>query len=287
MPVIVFACSKGGVGKSTSANILANEMAQIGIKVAMLDADLNHPQVTWARNNESMQNLTVLRSDPNVNVPDDTPEYERSAIIEATGQYTPPERHITDEIEMLEKTNSIVIVDLEGSPDAASGEAISRADLVLVPLKGSRLDAVQAVRTIKTVQAHERKARRKIPFFLLFTQGNPALRTREAAAIMDDLSRANFPICKVQLYDRVAFRAVFSYNASIYNLNPAEVSGLPAAHRNAQDFGTEVGQILQETLYNVPARGVSGNYPVPGSAVNAAQQDNPCDDTTSTIRGAA
>ena len=39
MPTIVFASPKGGVGKSTSAVLLATELASHGGSVTMIDAD--------------------------------------------------------------------------------------------------------------------------------------------------------------------------------------------------------------------------------------------------------
>lgn len=43
MPTIVFASPKGGAGKSTSAVILATELARGGAGVTILDADPNRP----------------------------------------------------------------------------------------------------------------------------------------------------------------------------------------------------------------------------------------------------
>ncbi len=41
MPTIAFANSKGGVGKSTSAALLASELAVRGASVTIIDADPN------------------------------------------------------------------------------------------------------------------------------------------------------------------------------------------------------------------------------------------------------
>ena len=43
MPVIVFASPKGGAGKSTSAVVLACEVARSGGGVVIIDADPNRP----------------------------------------------------------------------------------------------------------------------------------------------------------------------------------------------------------------------------------------------------
>jgi chromosome partitioning protein len=49
MPTIVIASPKGGVGKSTTANILMTCLAGRGASVIGIDADLNRPQIQWAK----------------------------------------------------------------------------------------------------------------------------------------------------------------------------------------------------------------------------------------------
>ena len=48
MPTIVFASPKGGAGKSTSAVLLATELASRGGAVTIIDADPNRPVSRWA-----------------------------------------------------------------------------------------------------------------------------------------------------------------------------------------------------------------------------------------------
>ncbi len=52
MPVIVFASSKGGAGKTTACVTLAGELARQGkdknIKVSLIDADPNQHSAKWA-----------------------------------------------------------------------------------------------------------------------------------------------------------------------------------------------------------------------------------------------
>ena len=48
MPVISFASSKGGAGKTTSAIVLATELAQ-GADVAVIDADPAARLLRWSR----------------------------------------------------------------------------------------------------------------------------------------------------------------------------------------------------------------------------------------------
>ena len=62
MPTIVFASPKGGAGKSTSAVILATELALKGVEVTVIDADPNKPVSVWAKRPGRPENLTVLSS---------------------------------------------------------------------------------------------------------------------------------------------------------------------------------------------------------------------------------
>ena len=62
MPTIVFASPQGGAGKSTSAVILATELALKGVEVTIIDADPNKPVSVWANRPGCPENLTVLSS---------------------------------------------------------------------------------------------------------------------------------------------------------------------------------------------------------------------------------
>ena len=60
MPTISFASSKGGAGKSTSAVLLATELAQRGTSVIVIDADPNQPVLRWSRKPGKPENLAVI-----------------------------------------------------------------------------------------------------------------------------------------------------------------------------------------------------------------------------------
>lgn len=50
---------------------------------------------------------------------------------------------------------------------------------------------------------------------------------------------------KTRLYDREAFRAIFSFGGSVAGLADKGVSNLSAAMRNANDFGAEIVEKLR------------------------------------------
>ena len=64
MPTIVFASPKGGAGKSTSAVVLAAELALREADVVIIDADPNRPVSSWAKTiGPAGQTLGAIRSD--------------------------------------------------------------------------------------------------------------------------------------------------------------------------------------------------------------------------------
>ena len=228
MPTIVFASPKGGVGKSTSAVVLASELAQSGAEVAIIDADPNRPVSKWGRLEGKPPNLTVV-----------------SDATEAT---------VIDEIETWSARVPFVVVDLEGTASMTVAYAISRADLVVIPVQGSQLDAAEAAKAIRLIRQQERAFSRRIAYAVLFTRTSAVIRPRLLGHIRRELSDANVPILTVQMHEREAFRAIFSFGGTIQGLQPSQVSNLAAAVSNARALAAEVLTMLRD----MPSRDQKG-----------------------------
>jgi chromosome partitioning protein len=138
-----------------------------------------------------------------------------------------------------------VIVDLEGAASMTVGFALSRADLVIIPTKGSMLDAAEAVKAIKLLRAQEQAFRRKIPAVILFTQTNPAIRPRTLRHIETQFKGSDIPVMKTHLFEREAYRAVFMFGGGVSTLDPAEVSNIKTAKANSESFMREVVACLK------------------------------------------
>src|SRR4051794_18747026 len=221
MPTIVFASPKGGVGKSTSAVVLASELARTGVNVVVIDADPNRPVSKWGKLDGKPASLAVV-----------------SDVTEGT---------IIDEIEACSTKVPFVVVDLEGTASMTVAYAISRADLVIIPVQGSQLDAAEAAKAIKLIRQQERAFARRIPYAVLFTRTSAVIRPRLLGHIRHELRAADVPIFAVQMHEREAFRAIFSFGGTIQTLQPSQVSNLAAAASNARAFAAEVLAILRET----------------------------------------
>jgi chromosome partitioning protein len=219
MPTIAFVSPKGGVGKTTAALLLASQLAR-GAKVCIVDADPNHPIAAWAKGAALPENLSIM------------------ADVD--------EDNILDRIEDAAASAPFVIVDLEGTAAKIVLLAISQADLVVIPMQGSQLDAEQASRAIRVLKQHEKMTGRAVPFGVLLTRTSPIIRTRTMGHIQGGLVDAGVPMFGVQLHEREAFRAIFSFRQTLENLDPKDVSNLDKAIANAEQFTVEVIERLRE-----------------------------------------
>ncbi len=222
MPVIAFANSKGGVGKSTTALALAQVFAKGGAAVTLIDADPNQPLARWAQKD-----------------PDNVP-----GTLKVLPDIT--EETIVDTIDAAADRDPFVLVDLEGSANVAVSYSIGRADLVLIPMRGSQLDADQAARVIKLIEREAKAYRRKIPFAVVFTCTSPALRSRDFKHIEQQLTRSGIPILSVEMIERAAFRAMIQLGGTLYDLKQNEVHNPQAAIDNAEALAQSVVTFIKE-----------------------------------------
>lgn len=220
MPVISFVSSKGGVGKTTGAAVLAGELAESGRSVVMVDADPNRPLVAWSEVQPLPSGLSV--------VADDSAET------------------IIDTIETARKSAEWVIVDLEGTATDRIGFAITRSDLVLIPVQGSILDANEAAKSIRLIRQMGKVAMREIAFRVYFSRLAPAIREKTARDVEDQFAGAGIPTLPVALIDRAPFRSIFSLGGSIHGMKRTDVSGLENAKANALEFTRAVVETIHE-----------------------------------------
>lgn len=227
MPTVVFASPKGGAGKSTSAVILATELAAAGAEITIIDADPNKPVARWSRLPGKPASLRVI---------DDVSEKTIIRVIDTEAERA-----------------AFVIVDLEGTASRMVPYAMSRADLVLIPTRGSVLDAVEAVAAIREVKQQEEAFRLHIPAAVLFTNTSAAIRPRTLSAIETEFAENGVNVLKTRLHEREAYRALFSFGGTLEALDPANVRNIPAAIENAQAFAREVVDLLRQNREEVAA----------------------------------
>lgn len=220
MATIVFASSKGGVGKSTTALALAQVLARGGAQVMLLDADPNSPMRAWEElTGEPVNNLKL-----------------------STGI---AEDNILEAIDEASEKNNFVIVDLEGSANMSVSYAIGRADLVLIPMQGSQLDANEAAKVVRLIQREEKAYRRKIPFAAVLTRTS-FIKPRTAKHIRSLIEKAGIQILPVEMVERDAFKAIFTFGGTLYDLTDEEVSSPEKAVVNTEAFAQAIIDHLRE-----------------------------------------
>ena len=214
MPVIAFANSKGGSGKTTSALLLACELAHAK-PVTIIDADPRRPITAWAELPNVPQNLTVVTNQS--------------------------EKTILDEIEDAAAKTPFVIIDLEGTASRLMSYAISQADLVIIPLKEQQQDAQAAIDVIKEIHRDMKAVKRNIPYAVLFTQSKVVAKSRTARFVADQFrSNADIDTFTTEINERDAFSAMFAMGGSLRSMTKADVNNLEAAQNNVQEFAAEV-----------------------------------------------
>lgn len=220
MAVVAFVSPKGGVGKTTAALLLAGEIADQGGKVRIIDADPNQPLQAWSEMPGRPDNISVVSC--------------RS------------ENDIGDLIEEGEDEANFVLVDLEGAATATVTFAIGMADLVIIPCKGSHLDAQQAARAILLVRGAARSSRRTIDHAILFTQIPPALRSLNYSDIEAQFADNEVPVLPVPVFNREAYRTMFSTGGTLHTLDVKGVGNIKAAKENSAAYAAAVIERLRQ-----------------------------------------
>jgi chromosome partitioning protein len=94
------------------------------------------------------------------------------------------------------------------------------------------------------IKQREKMTGRALPYAVLLTRTNPAIRTRTMAHIQKGLIDAGIPVMQSELHDREAYRAVFSFRQTLKGLDAHEVANLDKAQANVEEYAMEIIQGL-------------------------------------------
>ncbi len=219
MPTISFVTPKGGAGKTTSVIILACELARSGSQVTIIDSDPNHHVEKWANRKPIHENITVVTDVNESNIID---------VIDDAAQKTP-----------------FVIIDVEGSANMSMTWAVSRSDLVLIPVQPSQFDADEAVRAIKLIKTAEKGTRGKINFAVFFSRTDAAIQTKSYKHLQQEFAQNNIPLLSAELINREPFRAIMSFGGSITDLEKNSGGNIKSAQTNALVFAKEIIALIK------------------------------------------
>ncbi len=215
MPVIVIASPKGGAGKSTTSILLATELALAGARTVLFDCDPNRSVSIWASRQALPKNIEFIN------------DVGESDIIRTI------KKHDTD--------GKIAIVDLEGVASRLVSRAISQADLVITPMRGTTLDATIGARALALVAEEEEALGRNIRHAVVFTMTR-AIRSNQHKGIELSLKEQGVDVIDPPLMERAAYSALFEYGGNLRNLPPQ--GNMDGAITNAVEFTRGVYQRL-------------------------------------------
>jgi len=222
VPVIVMASPKGGVGKSTCAVILATEFARMGAEVTILDCDPNRSLTRWA--SHGLPTGITLHSN-----------IGRSEIVPT--------------IKAADGDGKVVIVDLEGVASQLVSRAISQADLVIVPMQPTSLDAEIGSEALALVKEEEEALGRMIRHAVVLTKTSAAVKSRVQRELEEQLREAEIDLIDPPIVARAAFSEIFAYGGDLTRMmqDPAMVTGgkIDRALENAQRFTEAVYERLK------------------------------------------
>ncbi|MFS8110613.1 ParA family protein [Rhizobium jaguaris] len=218
MPIITFANTKGGAGKTTVALVLATELARRGLRVALLDADTQQWMSRWHRLSGASANFDIV-----ADVSDDT---------------------IEKQIKDIKKRTDYIIVDLPGGLNPLLAKAIGLSDHIMVPVQGCAMDAVGGAQVLEILKQLAAQCDIRIPHSVVLTRINSIITTRSLLTVKMLLAEQQVHFLDTPLIERAAYRDMFNTGGTLYSMDPTRVSNLDKAQVNAQMFADEILRLV-------------------------------------------
>jgi chromosome partitioning protein len=153
---------------------------------------------------------------------------------------------LTDLIDRLAAEHQFVIIDVQGSANQELAAAMSRADLVIIPMHAKTADAEVATNAIALLRKQEKLFQRRIDHGILFMATGVRVKTMEEREIRADIESRNIPCFQTDLNERTAFSHIFRFKLAIDELTAKETNGLDNALENAEFFANEVIHMLRK-----------------------------------------
>lgn len=175
--IIAIATSKGGGGKTALTSCLAVNLAVWGYRVHVVDSDANQAFAYWWKNTYEGPPLTC------------SSEISHQKIV--------------GHVMAAARQADVVLVDTAGFANQTAAFAMGAADFVLIPCMPDRNSALEALRTVETLQSLAQVARRELLYRVVLMRWDPRRLADRAA--LEDLEQAHLPRLSAYLADTTAF----------------------------------------------------------------------------------
>jgi chromosome partitioning protein len=208
IPIVSLASTKGGVGKTTLAYVLATEVARRLAHATSAGVSAPHsfapgPFPPGSAALAWRGRVTCIDADPNRTLAQ-VLHLTKDRLI--TCVESDSERLLGD-LRRAQAESDLVVIDLEGTANQAMLYAAGKSDLVLVPAQPSRFDVVEAVKTVGVVRKAADLVGRDIAHRVVLSR-TPVLRQRVADHSRAQFLRAGLPLLPVELVQRAAFQSM-------------------------------------------------------------------------------
>lgn len=214
MPIISFANSKGGAGKTTAATLLAPELARRGRTVSVIDAD---PQRWISRWCDAAPKMPGMRHVSYVSL---------SSL----------QRHVEAEAARSE----FVVVDLPGTSNELTPNAVTLSDYVVIPVQGCAMDAQGGAQILDLLDYLHRKAGLAIAHSVVLSRVNPMVTTRALTTVKLLLAARGVHVIDTPITERSAFRDMYDHGVPLHLMDARRASKLDKALENAIAFTDDV-----------------------------------------------
>ena len=194
MAVITVATTKGGAGKTTLVEAMSGDFVRRGYTVGLIDADPSQALTGWCRRavEVGQESTTML------------PEVTADNIIQV--------------ISANVSQHDVILIDLEGTTNQEMLMAMSRSDLVIIPVQPSLPDVAAAATTLKQVKNASSLVGHDISVRVIMSRTPPMIQTHSVRHARDMMVNHKMPMMSAEFVDRTAFKEM-SFNGRAPSLH--------------------------------------------------------------------
>ena len=184
---------KGGVGKTTTAVLLASEIIRHGMSVTLIEADGNQHLASWFELGNCPEGLSL------------------TSVGNATGA------QLEQAILSAEEAADYVIIDTQGTENASALRAAALSDVVLIPTTFSPFEVQGALTALEAVQALPEDYAPMLAA-VIFTRVDAAIKTRTQSAILNAFDQEGIEYIWPGILQKEVCRQMLKHGCLLHDL---------------------------------------------------------------------